>query len=513
MIRWKKAAAAAAIAVTTALAVTACAGGSTDGGGGDSASGGTLTLTAIASPTTFDPAGAEWGNRAPFYQAVYDTLLLATPEGTIEPWLATEWSYNDDNTVLTLTLRDDVTFTDGSKLTGDVVAKNLQRFKEGTSPDAGYFAGVSSFEAPDDTTVVITLSAPDPAMLNYLTRDPGLVAAEASLDNADIATTPVGSGPYALDTASTVTGTTYTYTANPDYWNKDAQHYDALTINVLTDPTAALNAIKAGEANGVKLVNNDALTEVEGAGWTVNANELDFQGLLLLDRAGSMDPALGDVKVRQAINYAFDRAGLLTALQTDHGTVTTQVFPATSDAYDPELDSYYDYDPEKAKELLAEAGYPDGLTIQMPTVSVLGATTYTLVAQQLADVGITVEATDVPMGNFIADLLAPKYPASFMALEQNPDWQLIQFMIAPTAVFNPFKYQDPQVDEYIKEIQYGDEATQASVAKELNTYIVEQAWFAPFYRVQGSFATDANTTVKVLPTNAYPAIYDFQPKS
>ena len=85
-----------------------------------------------------------------------------------------------------------------------------------------------------------------------------------------------------------------------------------------------------------------------------------------------MDPALGDVKVRQALNYAFDREGLLTALQFDHGTVTTQVFPATSDAYDPELDSYYDYDPEKAKELLAEAGYPDGLTISMPAVTAAG---------------------------------------------------------------------------------------------------------------------------------------------
>ena len=72
------------------------------------------------------------------------------------------------------------------------------------------------------------------------------------------ATTPVGSGPYVLDTAATVTGTTYSYTKNPDYWNPDVQHYDNLVINVLDDPTAALNAIKAGEANGVKLVDNDA---------------------------------------------------------------------------------------------------------------------------------------------------------------------------------------------------------------------------------------------------------------
>lgn len=507
MMRWKKVVSAAAIAVTATLAIAGCAAGANE----DTASE-TLILGASAAPVTFDPSGTEWGNRSPFYQAVFDTLLLATPEGTVEPWLATKWSYNEDNTILTLTLRDDVTFTDGTKLTGDVVATNLLRYKEGTSPNAGSFAGVASVEAPDDTTVVITLSAPDPALLSYLTRDAGLVGAADSLESADVATTPVGSGPYILDTDATVTGTSYSYTKNPDYWNPSVQHYDKVVINVLSDATAALNAIKAGEANGVKLSSNDVVSEVEAAGWTVSSAEIDFQGLLLLDRAGQMNPALGDVKVRQAINYAFDRKGLLSALQSDRGTVTTQVFPAGSKAFDPELDDYYTYDPEKAKKLLAEAGYPDGLTLAMPTLSVFGTTTYALIAQQLADVGITVEPTDVPVGNFFADLLAPKYPASFMALEQNPDWQLIQFMIAPTASFNPFKSQDPQVDKYLKQIQYGDEATQAAVAKELNTYIVEQAWFAPFYRVQGSFATDPNTAVTMLPTNTYPALYDFRPK-
>jgi peptide/nickel transport system substrate-binding protein len=508
MIRWKATAATLAIA---ALALTGCTGAAEDGGTGD-VSGGTLTLGAVLAPTTLDPAGAEWGNRAPFYQSVFDTLLLATPEGTIEPWLATKWSYNENNTVLTLKLRDDVTFTDDSTLTGDVVVQNLQRFKDGTSPDAGYLAGIASLDAPDNHTVVITLSAPDPAFLNYLTRDPGLIASAKSLHNADIATNPVGSGPYALDAAATVTGTSYVYTKNKHYWNPNVQHYDGVTINVLSEPTSALNAIKAGEANGVPLVTNDNLAEVKRAGWTVNAHELDFEGLLLLDRAGVQAPELADVRVRQAINYAFDRKGLLKAIGADKGTVTTQVFSANSEAYDPELDDYYTYDPEKAKELLAEAGYPHGFTLSMPTGSALGTTAPTLIQQQLADVGITVKYTEVAANNFIADLLAPKYPASLMVLEQNPDWQLINFMLAPSAVFNPFKYEDPKVDEYMREIQFGDKATQASVAKELNAYIVEQAWFAPFFRVQGSFATDAKTTVKTLPTNAYPAIYDFQPK-
>ncbi|MFE5409024.1 ABC transporter substrate-binding protein [Microbacterium sp. NPDC056569] len=508
MFRWKATAAALAVA---AIALTGCAasGGS---GSGDGDGSGTLTLGAVAAPTTFDPAGSEWGNRAPFYQAVYDTLLLATPEGTIDPYLATEWSYNDDNTVLTLTLRDDVTFSDGSELDSADVVATMQRSKDGTGPDKGYFTNVATIEAPDPQTVVLTLSAPDPALLSYLTRTAGLVAASESLESADLDTTPVGSGPYVLDTSATVTSTSYAYTKNEDYWNPDVQHYDNLVINVFTDPTAALNAIKAGEANGVKLINNDNLAEVEGAGWTINANELDFQGLLLLDRAGTIQPELADVKVRQAINYAIDREGMLKAAAADKGTATTQVFPTTSDAYDTALDEYYTFDPDKAKELLEEAGYGDGLTLQMPTVQAFGGATYPLIQQQLADVGITIEGVEVAPNNFIADLLAPKYGSSFMALEQNPDWQLIQFMIAPTAVFNPFHYEDPQVNEYIEQIQFGDEATQAEVAKELNTYIVEQAWFAPFYRVQGSVGTDANTSVEMLPTNAFPNIYDFQPK-
>ena len=237
MFRWKATAATFAIA---ALALTGCSGGGSDSGDGGDATGGTLTLGAIIEPLTLDPSGAEWGNRAPYYQAMYDTLLVATPEGTIEPWLATEWEYNDDNTVLTLTLRDDVTFSDGTELTADVVVENLQRFKDGTSPDASYFANVDTFEAVDASTVAITLSAPDPSMLNYLTRDAGLIASSEAIAAGDLATNPIGSGPYVYDAAASVPGTSYRYTANPDYWNPDVQHYDDLVINVLADATAQL---------------------------------------------------------------------------------------------------------------------------------------------------------------------------------------------------------------------------------------------------------------------------------
>src|SRR5690606_28471703 len=246
----------------------------------------TLVLGAISAPVTFDPAGSDWGNQAPFYQAVYDTLLRATPDGRIEPWLATDWAYDDDETELTLTIRDDVTFTDGSALTADVVKQNLLRFRDGTASNAGNLASIESIDTPDDTTVVIDLAAPDPAMLNYLARDAGLVGSAESFDNPDLATNPVGSGPYVLEPRASVTGTSYVYRANPDYWNPDVQYYDSLTIDVYTDPTAALNAIFANEADAVRVSTNDNLEQIEASGWSIVGNELDVFGLLLFDRDG-----------------------------------------------------------------------------------------------------------------------------------------------------------------------------------------------------------------------------------
>ena len=100
----------------------------------------------------------------------------------------------------------------------------------------------------------------------------------------------------------------------------------------------------------------------------------------------------------------------------------------------------------------------------MASTAVLGAAQFPLIAQQLKDVGITVNFVDTPAENYIADITAPKYPAVPMQLEENPDWQLIQFMISPTAPFNPFKYGDATTEELIAAIQAGDQETQVEKA-------------------------------------------------
>jgi peptide/nickel transport system substrate-binding protein len=504
MFRWKTTAAAVVVA---ALALTGCTAADDTSGSSDS-----LVIGQFLAQSTFDTTQAEWGNRALYYQAVYDTLLVGQSDGSIEPYLASAYEYDETNTVLTLTIRDGVTFIDGTELTADVVAQNLERFKNGGGAYASDLANVATIEATDASTVVLTLSAPDPALTAYLSREAGLMASPAMFDAEDAATNPIGSGPYILNLDESVTGTTLVFDKNPDYWNPEVQHYETITMSIITDPTAMVNAIQAGEVDTAVLADNNNLDQVTGAGFEIQSSELNFQGLLLLDRGGEMDPALGDVRVRQAINFALDREGLLEAIQLGNGTVTTQVFRVTSAAYDPALDEFYTYDPEKAKELLAEAGYADGLDLTMASTVVLGAAQFPLVQQQLADVGINVTWVDTPAENYIADITAPKYGAVPMQLEENSDWQIIQFMISRTAPFNPFKFGDATTDALISEIQLGDVATQEEKAAELNAYIVEQGWFAPYYRVSAGYAHNpAVVDVVLSPTNIVPSLYDFTP--
>ncbi|MDN4640163.1 ABC transporter substrate-binding protein [Agreia sp. PsM10] len=506
MFHWKRAAI-ATIAVGALVAGLAACASETD----SSTDSSTLTLGMLGPATTFAAADASWANETPYLQAVYDTVLRAEPDGTIIPGLATAWSYNDDNTTLTLTLRDDVTFTDGTAMTADIVGQNLLRFRDGTSPNSSRLAAVQKVSAVTDTTLEVTLSAPDPALLGYLAQNAGLVESPSAFDSADIQTEPVGSGPYILDEAKTVVGSSYVFSKNPDYWDPESVHYDNLVLNVYADPTSLLNAIKGGQVNASQTIDDNTLPEIEAAGFTLTALELDWTGLILFDRAGEQTPALADVSVRQALNYAFDKESLLKTVGQGRGTVTSQVFPENSSGFVPELDDAYPYDPAKARELLAEAGYPDGLTISMPTTAALGSSLWTLIDQQLKDVGVTVQSTDAG-NNFIADLLSAKYSASWMRLQQDPDWALINFQLTPDAAWNPFHYDDPTADALIATVRTASGDDYDAAVQAVNEYVVDQAWFAPWYRPESTFVTDANTSVELQTGNSYPSLWNIRPK-
>ncbi|WP_431836074.1 ABC transporter substrate-binding protein [Cellulomonas sp. Y8] len=483
----------AAVLTASAIALAACS----SGGDNDSsdAAGDALRYGALVDISSWAAADAPWGNSKPYVQAVYDTLLREEPDG-LTPGLATEWTWDESRTALTLTLRDDVTFSDGTPFDAQVAADNLLRFRDGASEDAATLANLADVSVVDGTTITLQLTQPDPGLEVALARGAGLQAAPATFDAPDAQTNPIGSGPYVLDTDKSVPGSTYVFEARDDYWDVDTQNYESMTINVYSDATALLNAIKGGQVDVANLNSVAQAADAEAAGYDVDYVETNWKGLLLADRAGSIEEPLGDVRVRQAINYALDREALLQAIEDGQGEATSQVFAPDSDAFDSELDSAYEYDPAKAKELLAEAGYPDGITLVQPQTNFVPASDFELVAGMLAESGITLEYEQVG-STFIGDMLAGKWASFQFGLPLDAPWIAYRQFIASDAQWNVTHYEDPTVSALAERMAVGGDDA-ADAALEMNQYLVDQAWFAPFYRVNGAIASNEATDVNDL---------------
>jgi peptide/nickel transport system substrate-binding protein len=504
--KWPGAAVGAALALLGPLVLSAC--------GGSAGSSSTLTLGVITPATTFEAPDMNWGNESTYNQAVYDSLVQASPTGVIEPHLATAWSYNAARTVLTMALRTGVTFTDGTPFNASVAVKNLEAFQKGTSNNASDLVNMASATAVSPTKLVIRLKQPDPAFLTYLGEAAGSQESPKAWSSPTAATVPVGSGPYELDTKATVVGSSYVFTANPNYWDKPEQHYSKIVMNVYTSATTVLDAIEGGQVNAANTFDDTTIPQIQNAGFTVYPLQLNWAGLSLFDRNGTMSGPLGNVKVRQAINDAFDRTALLKDMSDGYGSVTTQVFPTNSPGYESSLDSYYSFDPAKAKQLLAEAGYPHGFTLDMPSITVaFGEATYALIQAELANIGIKVDYTDYQGSTIFTAILAPKYPATYFTLEEDPvPWQLAEFLLTKDATFNPFHSTNSTVAGYLTTMQMGSSSQAAGAAKELNQYVVQNAWFAPFFRPQSSFVADGHTSVIVQAGNAVPYLWNIKPK-
>ena len=470
-----------------------------------------IVIGNFVAPQTFDAGKMNWGNQSIYGQAVYDPLVRIQPNGIdVAPGLATSWEYNEDNTVLTMQLRDDVVFTDGTPFNAEAAAANLIRFRDGTSPQKAKAAGIVDATAVDAYTLQITLTQADPAFLVYLGIAPGQMMSPAAFENEDVDTNPVGSGPYILDTEATVVGSSYVFKSNPNYWDPTIQYYETLTINVYSDSTAILNALRGGQLNVSNVSDNTTIPEMEAAGFDLHPVYLNMQGLFFWDRGGELNPAIGDVRVRQAINYAIDSEALLDVIGSGYGELSQQPFPTVSAAYDSTLDSTYSYDPDKARELLAEAGYPDGFTLVMPKSSRTARFIPPLVSQMLGDVGITVEWVDVG-ANMISDLQGAKYAVAWFSLQQDPaDSQLVNFMLSENATWNPFHYHAPESDALIEQVLAGG-ADASTAAKALNQYVVENAWFNKWYTAANVLVSDKATDVTVNQGNAYPYLWDIKP--
>lgn len=467
----------------------------------------TLALASILDNNSFDRAQLMIANQVQYWQPVFDTLLVRDPDGSVAVNMASSYAYNDDNTILSLTLREGITFTDGEPFNAEAVRANLEYLRDGNGQNSYMAAPIEEIEIVSEHELRLHLSEPDPSLVVNLTWVGGAMASPASLGAEGAANTPVGSGAYVYDAGASVSGRQYVYVRNPDYWNPDAYPFGRISITPINDLVARLNALKSGQVDG-GLGEAGTVADAEANRLETHPNSVDWLGLTLADRGGKLAPPLADLRVRQAINMAFDADAILEFYDRGYGRVSDQIFPPTSGAYLEDLDAVYDYDPEAARTLLAEAGYGDGITIAMPALASY-ANLNPIIEQQLAAIGVTVDWATIAPNGTIPELRSGRYPVFLLQFGYQNDWSEMTKFLLPTSPWNPVGYEDADMLAMLEAAQYATGEDQMAQFQAINRYLVENAWFAPWYSRQTIYHTNTTVDVAVQTGNVVPFIRNY----
>ncbi|WP_169732932.1 ABC transporter substrate-binding protein [Haloechinothrix halophila] len=471
-----------ALAVAAAVALTGCGGaGGSDGGAAGDAKTMTIALDADAAPNGYDPlVYAQYQSQ--FFSALYDSLFVTQEDGSVAPSLVTEFSTSEDNTQLTLKLREGVTFTDGSTLDSTLVKDNLDRRDNPELTSYGVFAEGDSAEiaevaAPDPRTVVITWAEPQAAGQNNLADTAGMiVGATAIEDPGTLTTTPAGSGPYTLNKGQTTKPNTYTLDKKPDAWNADNYPFETVVYKTITDDQALANAVVSGQADVALPLDPDTVDMVESQ-QTVAENGGTLFGFLVFDKTGATSEPFGDVRVRKALSYAIDRQSIVDNLHPGDKP-TANMVSSESSAYDPSLDEEFAYDPDRAKQLLAEAGYPDGFSFDKVTP---GKPTADEVAvqRQWEQIGVTMNLN--PASSTDAVFAAARtQPLGFGPFAFNDLLGFVQGVVYG-GFMNLQEATNPEIEAAMAAAAEAAGGGRTEAVQDLNRAIVTEGWYIPMY--------------------------------
>jgi len=355
----------------------------------DDSSDATIQIGSLYEPQNLDnTAGGGQGVTEAFNGNVYEGLFQLTDAGDVEPQLADTYTVSDDSLTYTFKLKPGVKFHSGKALTSEDAKTSIERVlaPESKSARKSSFGAVASIEAPAPDTLVVTLEGPSISFIYNLAY-----VWMMNKDATDLTTTEDGTGPYVLD--DWTRGSSLSLSRFDDYWGTPAANAEVV-FNYFTDATALSNALLT---NAVDIVTNvqspDALGLFEdNPDYVVNNGTSTTKELLAFnDRVAPFD----QVGVRKAVYSAIDRAKLLNAVWGDKGTLIGSMVPPT-DPWFIDLVDENPYDPELAKQLLTDAGYPSGFefTLDSPTYD-----PHPLVAEfvksELAKIGVTVNINPI----------------------------------------------------------------------------------------------------------------------
>jgi peptide/nickel transport system substrate-binding protein len=470
-----------------ALVVLAGCGGSTTPSTSHTHSGSTrgATLTvgdSIASIGSLDPAKANAGTDPVFLNPIYAPLIRVAPSGSLQGVLAESWHYvGTTNKTFQLTLRPGVKFSDGTAVTAAAVVASIKHYESG-SDGTQWLAGCNTVTAVSTSVVQINCSSPNPDIAMVLSDQQlgGDIVAPASLAHpSTLQTDPIGAGEYTLDTAQTVSGSSYTYVANPRYFDQGAIHWNRIVVKYFANSNTGLAALRSGEIQYFDVADPTALTAAKSAGLTLSSQGGVFEGVGLFDRTSQAGNPVGNILVRQALEYAVDRPAIVKAIFGAFGSPTEEVaVPGQSTAWNPAVNTYYPYDPAKAKQLLAKAGYPNGFSINIEDQPI-DATLTQAVAGYWNKIGVKTNITaDATTPAWIHNALSKKFSVLGYAYGGLPMFLEADNWFRPNAnPFNPFATNDATIMGLLNAAAAAPASEQVADFQKVQAAGVQQAWY------------------------------------
>ncbi|MCY1666006.1 ABC transporter substrate-binding protein [Rhizobium sp. SL86] len=414
-----------------------------------------LTLGMAVEPTGLDPTiAAPVAIGQVTWQNIFEGLTTIDRNGKVQPQLAESWTISPDGLTYTFKLRQGVTFHNGEAFDSSVAKFSIDRARgaDSVNPQKRYFASIDTVETPDATTLVLKLKQPAGSLLYWLGwPSSSIVAPKSAADNK---TTPIGTGPFKF--VSWTKGASVELARNPDYWNKaGAAKLEKATFRFIADPQAQAAALKAGDV--------DAFPEF-GAPELIESLKTDARlatviGNTELKVVAGMNNAkkpFDDKRVRQALMMAVDRQAVVDGAWSGFGTPIGSHYTPNDRGY-VDLTGTYPYDPQKAKALLAEAGYPNGFSFTMKAPQMAYAQRSSQILQaMLAEVGVTmtIETTEFPAkwvadvfkgGNFDMTIVAHAEPMDIDIYARDPYY---------------FAYKNPAFNELLKKVEATSDAAE-----------------------------------------------------
>ena len=468
------------------------------------AQGGGVLRIGVVTPQVLDPSQGANDAEVLFNRSIYDYLVEALPDRTIAPNLATDWTISEDGLTYTFNLQEGVKFHDGSDFSSADVVFTFNRLISLKSP-ALNILGEFEVSAPDAKTVVFTLKTPNADFLYGVSNRFALILKDG-MENPNVVAegdNPYasfnGTGPFVLTSYDAAAGKAV-LTKNANYWKKDQPLLDSVEFVFIDDPATQVQALRGGQVDFIYKISPDQVSTLQGDSTVSVIQKATNQHPVIRLRT---DEGVGkDVKVRQAFKMATDREQLNELVLDGQGII------GNNDPIGPSFGVFYDstltnpgYDPEAAKQLLADAGYPDGINLTLQTINVLGYDQLaTVLQQQWEAAGIHVEIQVNEEGFYYSDDNPNNWLKAELGITGWSDQPTAQSYLVQAyktgGVYNETRWSDPDLDKLIDQAGVTtDEAERAKIYNQISEIFNERGpiivpWFAPIFgatstKVQG----------------------------